>query len=466
MVLSRRRVDAGRSRRFAGIMVVIALFVAVALGRSWALDSGPPERTVKIVFVHHSCGENWLADDHGGLGRALGRNHYFVSDTNYGWGPDGIGDRTDIPDWPEWFGGPRSGSILRALFRESGVHSSFSRPMADPGGENEVVMFKSCFPNSDLEGRPSDPPKRGGGLNVGHAKAVYNDLLRFFATRPDKLFIAVTAPPLQDSSHAANARAFNTWLVHDWLDGYKGSNVGVFDFYNVLTGPNNHHQVGYGGIEHVVRGSRNTLYYPTNGDDHPSPAGNRKATKDFVPLLNAYVNRWLATGPPAPPATTARKEESRPPSEDAECPAGAPEPSPSAPPAVGPSGMIDGFESDVSAWVSFLDHEKPTSLDFIRDRDKAHRGGASLRIAYDVAPESWATCSLVYDRPQDWTSASGLQLFVRTDGAGPAFAVVAYQGTSPDALSHFEVRLTPDPGEWHCVKIPWGELAAACVGRG
>ena len=41
-----------------------------------------------------------MADDYGGLGLALGNNNYFVSDTNYGWGPNSIGDRTDILNWP------------------------------------------------------------------------------------------------------------------------------------------------------------------------------------------------------------------------------------------------------------------------------------------------------------------------------------------------------------------------------
>jgi len=439
--------------------MLAALGVTMGLSPAWALNAGPPGRTVRLIFIHHSCGENWLADDHGGLGRALSQNRYVVSDTNYGWGPDSIGDRTDIVDWPEWFLGPGSRDVLAALFREREVHSPYTQTMADPGGENEVVMFKSCFPNSNLEGRPSDPPRREGGLTVGHAKAVYNDLLRFFATRPDKFFVAVTAPPVRDSTHAANARAFNTWLVKDWLKGYQGGNVGVFDFYNVLTGPNNHHRVGGNGIDHVVADRRNTLYYPTNGDDHPSPAGNRKATKDFVPLLNAYVNRWLATGPPGPSATAAQGEAAPVPARQTEPAAAAPAgPSPSRP-VVGASGLIDGFETDASTWTAFLDHEKPTNLDFSVDRDVVHGGKASMRIAYRVASESWATCSLVFDQAQDWTAASGLRLFVRTTDPGTSFAVVAYQGTSPDALSHFEVRLEPEAGEWRRVDIPWDRLA-------
>jgi len=91
--------------------------------------------------------------------------------------------------------------------------------MADPGGQNEIVVFKSCFPNSNLEGRPTDRPARGEGLSVSNANAIYNELLNYFSTRPDQLFVAVTAPPVRDPARAANARAFNRWLVRDELAG-------------------------------------------------------------------------------------------------------------------------------------------------------------------------------------------------------------------------------------------------------
>jgi hypothetical protein len=51
-------------------------------------------------------------------------------------------------------------------------------------------------------------------------------------------------------------------------------------------------------VEHITDGdddaSPNVLEYPTGGgtNDHPSFAGNRKATGEFVPLLNVYYNCW------------------------------------------------------------------------------------------------------------------------------------------------------------------------------
>lgn len=192
----------------------------------------PPAQPVRLIFIHHSTGENWLADGNGGLGVALRDNNYFVSDTNYGWGPDSIGDATDIGNWYSWFRGPNSATYLSALYAETGQHASYSRLSTNPGGENEIIMFKSCFPNSALQGSPGDTvpaigsnPLKGQGAGseyhtVANAKGIYIDLLQYFTTRQDKLFIAIAAPPLSDATDASNARAFNNWLVNDWLAAY------------------------------------------------------------------------------------------------------------------------------------------------------------------------------------------------------------------------------------------------------
>jgi hypothetical protein len=261
-------------------------------------NPNPPATTVKLIFIHHSTGDNWLRDDYGKLGLALSQNNYFVSDTNYGWGPNSIGDRTDIPNWTEWFTSASTPTYMAALFTEYGQHSSYTRTLTDPGGENQIIMFKSCFPNSALEGNPKDPPNQNGGLTVGHAKWVYNQILTYFGAHPEKLFIVITAPPLIDGTYAANARAFNQWLMNNWLssNNYTQTNVAVFDFYNVLTGPNNHHRFINGAEQHVFTPGMNTEYYPS-GDDHPNQAGSKKATNEYIGLLNVFYHRWNPSAP-------------------------------------------------------------------------------------------------------------------------------------------------------------------------
>jgi hypothetical protein len=289
----------------AGVLILAWMVPAQAAFQPVSLltlNPAPPAQTVKLIFIHHSTGENWLRDDYGILGKTLGQNNYFVSDTNYGWGPsygsDHIGDHTDIPDWPEWFRSSNTPIYMNALFAENGQHSTYTRTLANPGGQNTIIMFKSCFPNSNLSGHPNDPPDPTYGYTVGHAKYVYNEILKYFRAHPDKLFVVITAPPVTDPTYAANARAFNNWLYNTWLtaNNYPFSNVAVFDFYNVLTAPGAHHRYNptTHSIEHIVT-ARNTSYYPSSaGDDHPNVAGSKKATTEFVPLLNIFYNRWKA----------------------------------------------------------------------------------------------------------------------------------------------------------------------------
>ena len=287
-------------------------------------NPAPPETPVRLIFIHHSVGENWLDDGNGGLGIALRDNNYFVSDTNYGWGPNSIGTHTDIGNWWDWFRTPNSPKYLSSLYTESEQHSSYSRlTTTPPDGENEIIMFKSCFPNSALKGNPEEivPPIGHNPLRgkendseyhtVANAKGIYIDLLNYFSTRQDKLFVVIAAPPLSDSEYSVNARAFNQWLVNDWLAAYHYKNVAVFDFYNVLTtnggdtntndlnsNTGNHHRWWKGAVQHKTDSGSNVLAYPS-GDDHPSRAGNLKATGEFLPLLNIFYHQWkTGTSPP------------------------------------------------------------------------------------------------------------------------------------------------------------------------
>jgi len=282
-------------------LAVLALAPAAVLA---APNTSPPSSTVKLVFIHHSTGEAWLRDGYGGLAASLGTNHYFVSDTNYGWGPGGIGSSTDIGDWWTWFRGPSAGTYTSALYANTSINSPYARALANPGGDNTVIMFKSCFPNSAVGGSASDVippigsnPLAGNGmssLTVGNAKGVYLDLLEYFKTQPDKLFVLVVSPPLKsdatNATQAANARTLANWLVdpNGLLNGYTAGNVFVFDYYTVLTG--GHHRIVGGTVEHTA-GPSNYSAYPS-GDSHPSAAGDQIATSEFVPMLNAAYNAW------------------------------------------------------------------------------------------------------------------------------------------------------------------------------
>ena len=323
-LLGQRAVNPAAAAPSAG-GATIYLPAVMAGAVSSAPNAAQPSQPVRLVFIHHSTGENWLRDDNGGLGIALRDNNYYVSDTNYSWGPvdpdlgGEIGTYTDIGHWYNWFLGPRRDQTLNSLYSHGDQWCNYLRLDAAPAGENQIVLFKSCFPNSAIGGSPTDPPTSGdnplqgrdagsGELTVGNIKRIYNDLLAYFGAHPEKLFVLITAPPLESGatnpSEAANARALTRWLVEDWLQAYPLTNVAVFDFYNVMTSNagdadhndlglsgGNHHRLSAGVVEHITSQGIDTAAYPS-GDSHPSQAGNLKATGEFLPLLNSFYHRW------------------------------------------------------------------------------------------------------------------------------------------------------------------------------
>jgi hypothetical protein len=441
--------------KFTALFALLTIFLSAAAPQPQSINTEPPDEVVKLVFIHHSTGENWLTDGYGDLGRSLGENNYFVSDTNYGWGPEAIGDRTDIPNWTEWFASENTTTYMEALFNETEQHSSYTRNLSDPGGENQIIMFKSCFPNSALEGSPSDPPGTYEELSVSGAKYVYNTILPYFSSHPEKLFIVITAPPLSDSTYAENARAFNQWLLNDWLheNNYTINNVAVFDFYNILTGPNAHHRLNNGQIEHVI-GAQNTTYYPSD-DDHPSVEGSQKATEEFVPMLNVFYHRWRESAPAQSVSTAETNLQ----------PESQPAPSGSASAAV---GIIDNFDTgSVPAapygWEAFHDDANPETAMSCGTESGTGRSGKSLKLNFKIAANSWGTCALTYESPQNWRTANGLVFYYRTSQAGIFFDVDLYAGPSENRETYLYTIEAPaeSVNDWVLMELRWEDFRRA-----
>ncbi len=251
------------------------------------VDVTPPADTVKITFIHHSTGSAWISTSSGGLGTALNANNYFVTECDYGWDAesgDNLGDRTDTGDWPEWFTDTKMPYVY-----DNDAHFDYTNTISDPGGENEIIMFKSCYPNSEVGG------------SIDDEKQLYLDLLNYFELHQDKMFVLIVPPPEIVINSASLTRELANWLTdyeNGWLASYDYYNVHVFDYYNVLTDPNNHHRVEANDVIHTVSGSPvdpahpNELYYYTGTNDHPTSAGHQKATAEYVPLLNACYHIW------------------------------------------------------------------------------------------------------------------------------------------------------------------------------
>ncbi|MDD5556688.1 MAG: hypothetical protein PHN82_05490 [bacterium] len=267
-----------------------------------------------LVFIHHSCGQNWLADGDGGLEAALlakpsidERNDIsYRTDLAPDAGrPDSLdpvpGDSTNMDHWIRWF------NDYLGRVRQHGCAT----------GSNRIIMFKSCYPISNVTGDGSEPGDpfsssqtlanykavfrhpSGPGNTYSSGDHSYKPLGDIFAEHPGVLFIVVTAPPRHyapwdatTDAEAARARSFNDWLKTEWLDAYQAAhgglnNVAVYDWFDFLAYPG----------DHATRPNRLRWEYGgASGDSHPSTAANQASTEDFATgdgnFLDAAFLRW------------------------------------------------------------------------------------------------------------------------------------------------------------------------------
>ena len=267
-----------------------AVLVVVAAGTSavWG------ETINDLVFIHHSSGQNWLDNSlHAALlakGYIDARNDIYygtdvLPDANR---PDSLGsvpgDNTNMNHWILWFNDYLLG------VKTHGCANGFNR----------IIMFKSCFPISDIwsDGtEPGDPftgdqtlanyrsvyrHPSGPGSTYSYNGYTYRPLEDIFAANPDILFIPVTAPPLcytcTSNENGHRARIFNNWLKNDWLTGYRQAhpglnNVAVFDWFDVLA---------YEDTNALHPNRLKDEYGGGTSDSHPNSAGNSYSTIVFA----------------------------------------------------------------------------------------------------------------------------------------------------------------------------------------
>ncbi|MDM7925672.1 MAG: dockerin type I domain-containing protein [bacterium] len=259
------------------------------------------------VFIHHSSGLGWLEN---GLDAGLSGKAYIDerNDIYYGTAisPDpgrpaslgGVpGDATDMQHWVRWFNDYIEGA------RTHGCTDGFNR----------IILFKSCFPLSNIGSdgtEPGDP--FSGSLTTTNYKAIYRHpdgpgnvysyggydyqpLEDVFAANPDILFIPVTAPPLvPDETNEANARRarwFNNWLKNEWLASYHAKNPGldnvaVLDWFGFLAYPD----------DHITKSNRLTDEYRTSASDsHPNAVSCEASTVEFITKPGNFLDSaWTA----------------------------------------------------------------------------------------------------------------------------------------------------------------------------
>ena len=252
-------------------------------------------KPTNLLFIHHSCGASMLADAkadaNGGGGKQAITDHGFtVHEATYG---SKVGEHTDLFDWVPKFR-TQWDEMRRVKHQDE---------MLPDGEANQVVMFKSCYPNNDFVGAGDAPGSAAGPeLTIANAKATMIALRDELAKHPETLFVYITAPPRTPNvgkerlvkyalkkvlgkptgmerwaQRGRWAAEFNAWVVakDGWLKDYPLKNVAVYDGYGVLTDGGTH------------------LAYVTSDpyDSHPNGTGNKKIAAELPSFLARAVRR-------------------------------------------------------------------------------------------------------------------------------------------------------------------------------
>jgi hypothetical protein len=227
----------------------------------------------RMVFLHHSVGSGLLYQ--GGLRDSLQQLGISVRGATYG---DEIGQQTDMADWL-----PKFESDMPRILTFKGHPDLYYKD----GTANDIIMFKSCFPNSQIESEgtaPGNPNSRE--RTIANYKAVFDGLGQEMRKYPNKLFVYLTSPPLVPSvttpEHAAWARQFNRWLTGEFLPSYLKEtgldNFVIFDLFDFLADENN-----------VLK----TNYRVSNpNDSHLNELANLEAVRQFMEFFRPVWTNW------------------------------------------------------------------------------------------------------------------------------------------------------------------------------
>jgi hypothetical protein len=273
-----------RTFRFALILAVFTLIVVSAAQVSQsAAPTATPAKPIRIIFMHHSTGLGLI--EQGGVREAFKELGYQFWD--HGYNEEGLtdpnGEQLGV-NWavPDDNTDPDGWQVIFAQRVTKPPTNTLSHML-----EYDVIIFKSCFPNADIQDDDQLENYRTYFLSIRDVIDKY----------PDKLFIPFTIPPLVPDSTspeaAARARRWAEYLTSpEFLDGHP--NIFVFDFFSQLADKNGYLQAKYRGED--------------PGDSHPNELANQTVGPVFVKFVDQAVKDFKA-GKPAVAATAAARDD-------------------------------------------------------------------------------------------------------------------------------------------------------------
>ncbi|UCH27158.1 MAG: hypothetical protein JSV66_05825 [Trueperaceae bacterium] len=405
---------------WCGVAMVLILVGAASLFARAQDQNGE-----RILFLHHSVGEALI--DEGGVRETLSAAGYDFYD--HGYNDDGL-RLADGTDSGTHFDVPGDNTD------PDGIAELFSQPYLEGGGnafsqlmEYDVILFKSCFPTSNI-------------ADAGHLEQLQEHYLEVrdrIDLHPEKLFIIVTQPPQvpnnSDIGEARLARELADWLGSVDFLGAR-TNVRTFDLFDELAG------------------SDDFLLPPYRIDEwdaHPNTLANRSVGPVFARFIDEAIDEYRPQATLEPPLEHAEPEhvvETRESRERVRT-------------GVVAGASIDSFESGGELWHG--DTGSPGSAVLCQiDDSEAWDGSHALGIEYQIANDDWVDCGTYFD-PQDWSAGEGISFWTRADRDAIEVTLMVFSGPLEDTTP-FEVVFEIGPAamlSWETYSFLWSDFEVA-----
>jgi hypothetical protein len=413
---------------FASVLAVASLLLAVHSNKPAVAQEMP----VRVLFMHHSTGGGLIWE--GNLRDLLANRGYELWD--HGYNEEGLVDGSG-----QWLG--INWDVPGDNTDPDGWYHIFGQTITDPPDNTlshmldyDVILFKSCFPASDIDSEERFEEYRRYYLAIRDVMDQHSD----------KLFIPFTTPPLVPNStspeNAARARRWADFLTSDeYLQGHP--NVYVFDFFTYLADENN-----------TLRAE----YRVDEWDSHPNTLANQTVAEILADFVGQAVLDFIpdrAATQPLPAVDTS--------ADDAE------EASSAEQEEVYEEGYLNfdeigGFENNlIEYWWHWAQN---TTISWSRGKP-GYNSDHALHLVFDRAAGGYAGIGVNFAANPDWPEAQGISFYWRADQPDlpVIFALAVQDPDQPDAepseAAPFEALLFTPGDEWTQVTIPWTAFTKA-----
>lgn len=399
------------------LLIIVLVLAALALAVDSAAAQEPPAR---IIFMHHSTGGGLIW--HGGVREAFTDLGYEFWD--HGYNDEGLTDATGNATGINW-------EVPDDNTDPDGWFNIFAQPVTDPPSntlshmlEYDVIIFKSCFPTSNIE---SDE-------QLEAYQSYYLAIRDVIDQHPDKLFIAFTPPPLIPNDTApeaaARARVWSDYLASpQFLDGHP--NLVVFNFFDLLADEDN-----------LLRAE----YRTSESDSHPNELANQALGPVFVEFVDQAIQSFAPGETPAPVEQI--------------------EPTESIEPAdLEPAGEgIPAFDFEEGVrGEDWWDYTNEGTVAFVCDViEPGSDSQYALQMAYDLNGGGSAGCGINFTTGEDWATLTGIAFDWRAEPSGLYLHMGLITGSAAsDDQAPFEIELIAPSSEWESALITWDQLIKA-----